>query len=101
MWRRHGHHRGLQPIEKPSTRTRIATHPAKKSTTPVSRLYIAPAILTAPWASMSASAGLSRRILSITSSTFLRATASTNAEFVDVLSPAYVVAATAGLILAN
>jgi hypothetical protein len=56
-----------------------ANHPAKKSTTPVSRLYIAPAILIAPCVSISASTGLSLRISAIVISTFFRATASTKA----------------------
>jgi hypothetical protein len=62
-------------------------HPAKKSTTPVSKSYIAPAILMAPFDSISASTGLSLRILAMVISTFLRATASTNTLFFDVLSP--------------
>ena len=37
----------------------VLNHPAKKSTTPVSRLYIAPAILMAPFDSISARTGLS------------------------------------------
>src|SRR5712664_464302 len=54
-------------------------YPAKKSTTPVSRLYIAPAILIAPFDSFSANTGLPLRMSAIVISTFLRATASTNA----------------------
>ncbi len=49
----------------------------KNSTSPVSRLYIAPTILTAPEAAMSASTALRRRMSPIVNSTFLRATAST------------------------
>src|SRR6266702_8745452 len=41
----------------PRGRTPAQNHPAKKSTTPVSRLYIAPAILIAPFDSISASTG--------------------------------------------
>jgi|ERR1700733_13522304 hypothetical protein len=37
-------------------------HPAKKSTTPASRLYITPAILMAPFDSMAASTGLFLRM---------------------------------------
>jgi hypothetical protein len=51
----------------------------KNSTAPVSRLYIAPVILTVPLASSSASTGLSFRISATVISTFLRATASTKA----------------------
>jgi hypothetical protein len=61
------------------TNARALNHPAKKSTTPVSKLYIAPAILIAPFDSISASTGLSLRMSAIVISTFLRATASTNA----------------------
>ncbi len=50
----------------------------KNSTSPVSRLYIAPAIFTAPERSRSASTVLRRLISAIVSSTFFRATASTN-----------------------
>ena len=62
-----------------SSGSRGKSHPAKKSTTPVSKLYIAPAILIAPCVSNSASTGLSLRILAIVISTFFRATASTKA----------------------
>src|SRR5579864_4595211 len=51
----------------------------RKSTTPVSRLYIEPAILMLPLDSSSRSTGLCSRILAIVSSTFFRATASTKA----------------------
>jgi hypothetical protein len=59
--------------------THAPDHTVKKSTTPVFRLYIPPAILMSPCDSMSASTAPSLRILSIVISTFLRATASTNA----------------------
>ena len=49
----------------------------RKSTTAVSRLYIAPAILTAPVVSSSARTALRLRISAMVSSTFFRATAST------------------------
>jgi PAS domain S-box-containing protein len=62
-----------------SSRATPPNYPAKKSTTPVSRLYIAPAILMAPFDSISASTGLSLRISVMVISTFFRATASTNA----------------------
>jgi hypothetical protein len=52
---------------------------AKNSTNPVSRLYIAPTILTAPDFFRSASTALRRPMSAIVSSTFLRATVSTNA----------------------
>lgn len=51
----------------------------KNVTTPASRSYIAPAIRIVPLASRSASTGLRLRISAIVSSTFLRATRSTNA----------------------
>jgi hypothetical protein len=66
-----------QRVRRPLGR-RAPNHAAKKSTTPVSRLYIAPAILMAPLDSISASTGLSLRMSAIVSSTYLRATASTN-----------------------
>ena len=47
-------------VKSPSLRQWWApalNHPAKKSTTPVSRLYIAPAIFIAPFDSISASTG--------------------------------------------
>src|SRR5437868_14663231 len=47
----------------------------KNSTAPVSRLYIAPVILTPPFASISARTGLSFRISAPVISTFFRATA--------------------------
>src|SRR5215472_12981426 len=53
--------------------------PPENSMTPDCRLYIAPAILIAPLDSIPARTGLSFRMLAIVSSTFLRATASTNA----------------------
>jgi len=52
---------------------------SKNSTAPVSKLYIAPVILTPPFASISASTGLSFRISATVISTFFRATASTKA----------------------
>jgi hypothetical protein len=59
--------------------TLAGRHAVKKSTTPVLRLYIAPAILIAPVASIVASTELPLRMLATVISTFLRATASTNA----------------------
>ena len=52
---------------------------SKNSTAPVSKLYMAPAILTAPFASSSARTELSCRIPATVISTFFRATASTKA----------------------
>jgi hypothetical protein len=43
---------GDRPSTNPAT-SAIPNHPAKKSTTPVSKLYIAPAILIAPFDSIS------------------------------------------------
>src|SRR5262249_33433279 len=60
--------------DKYSVTHSIQTRPVKKSTTPVSRLYIAPAILIAPLDSISASTGLSLRMLATVISTFFRAT---------------------------
>src|SRR5262245_45692909 len=51
----------------------------KNSTSPVSRSYMDPAILTAPEVTKSARTVLRRRMSAIVSSTFLRATASTKA----------------------
>src|SRR5450759_5787453 len=64
------HNRHLADIDQPLVISRALSghalnHPAKKSTTPVSRLYIAPAILIAPFDSISASTGLSLRISAI------------------------------------
>jgi hypothetical protein len=76
------HLRQKATFKSPSLRLRWApalNHLAKKSTTPVSRLYIAPATFIAPFDSISASTGLSLRMSAIAISTFLRATASTNA----------------------
>ena len=52
---------------------------ARKSTTPDSRLYIAPAIFTTPVVSSSAMTALRLWIPAMVSSTFFRATASTKA----------------------
>src|SRR5262245_29881319 len=57
----------------------VAARYPKTSTATAPRLYIAPTILTAGEVSSSPSTGLRRRISAIVSSTFLRATASTNA----------------------
>ena len=70
----------VQSLDQEQTSTHHSRdHSGKKSTTPVSRLYIAPAILMAPLDSIAASTGLSLRMLDIVISTFFRATASTNA----------------------
>jgi hypothetical protein len=68
-----------EPEQISSGCTAAVNHPVKKSTTPVPRLYIAPLILIAPLDSIVASTELSLRMLPIVSSTFFRATASTNA----------------------
>jgi hypothetical protein len=62
----------------PASVDAIAPFQAKNSTRPVSKSYIAPAILIVPFDSISASTGLSLRMLAIVISTFVRATASTN-----------------------
>jgi len=53
--------------------------PGRKATSAVSKLYIAPAILTAPLVSSAAMTALRLWISAIVSSTFFRATASTKA----------------------
>jgi len=70
-------HEDLVPLSEPSPSLRKLQ--SKNSTAPVSRLYIAPVILTPPFASISASTGLSLRISATVISTFFRATASTKA----------------------
>jgi Putative transposase of IS4/5 family (DUF4096) len=67
----------IGPLAEPSSSLRKLQ--SKNSTAPVSRLYIAPVILTPPFASISASTGLSFRISATVISTFFRATASTKA----------------------
>jgi hypothetical protein len=67
----------IGPVSEPSSSLRKLQ--LKNSTAPVSRLYIAPIILTAPFASISASTGLSFRISATVISTFFRPTASTKA----------------------
>jgi hypothetical protein len=62
----------------PTRRGAQPSHQAKKSTTPVSKLYIAPAILMEPLVSIAARTELSLRMLAIVISTFFSATASTN-----------------------
>jgi hypothetical protein len=60
---------------------------AENSTAADSRLYITPAILTAPLVSSAAMTALRLRISAMVSSTFFRATASTKAQFFAERSP--------------
>lgn len=60
---------------------------ARKDTMPVAKSYIAPATAMRPVDSRSFSTGLSCRIVAVARSTFVRATASTNAMLVPVRAP--------------
>src|SRR5271166_1156677 len=66
---------GAATLSQPGRVTVPANRYARNSTTPVSRLYIEPAIFMVPVDSRSRSTGLFSRMLAIVSNTFFRATA--------------------------
>jgi len=75
---------GAWRLESPCT---AGVDQEKKSTFPLAMSYIAPTILIAPFALSSLSTRLPFWMLSMVSSTFLRATASTKALFLAERSP--------------